>query len=87
LINGRKPIEEEVMLPMAGELVRHLVVELIPAEDLAPVLSGEGPRSFPLEGQLEELADWDLVSHTFALRDDGSAVVALVLEQKARRAN
>ena len=73
---------------MAGELVRHLVVELIPAEDLAPVLAGEGSRSFPLEGQLqEEYADWDLVSHTFALRDDGSAVVALVLEQKARRAD
>jgi len=87
LINGRTPIEEEVMLPMAGELVRHLVVELIPAEDLAPVLAGEGSRSFPLEGQLQEYADWDLVSHTFALRDDGSAVVALVLEQKARRAN
>jgi hypothetical protein len=44
------------MLPMAGELVRHLVVELIPAEDLAPVLAGEGSRSFPLEGQLEEYA-------------------------------
>ena len=35
---------------MAGELVRHLVVELIPAEELAPVLAGEGSGSFPLEG-------------------------------------
>ena len=67
--------------------MRHLVVELIPAEDLATVLAGEGPRSLPLEGQLQDYAEWDLVSHTFALRDDGSAVVALVLEQKARRAN
>ena len=84
----RTLIKEEAMLPMAGELVRHLVVELIPAEELAPVLAGEGSRSFPLEGQLqEEYAEWDLVSHTFALRDDDSAVVALVLEQKARRAN
>ena len=72
---------------MAGELVRHLVVELIPAEELAPVLAGEGSRSLPLEGQLQQYAEWDLVSHTFALRDDDSAVVALVLEQKARRAN
>ena len=71
---------------MAGELVRHLVVELIPAEELAPVLAGEGSGSFPLEGQPEGYGDWELVSHTFDLREDGSAIVALVFEQKARRA-
>jgi hypothetical protein len=71
---------------MPGELVRHLVLELIPAEDLGPVLTGEGPRSFPLEGAVEEYSDWDLVSHTFNLRDDDTAIVALIFEQKARRA-
>ena len=84
----RTPIEEGGdASTMAGELVRHLVVELISAHDLAPVLAGEGSRSFPLEGQLQDYADSDLVSHTFALRDDDSAVVALILEQKVRRAN
>jgi hypothetical protein len=50
---------------MPTELVRYLVVELIPAEALAPVLAGEGPKRFPLAGSLEEeYADWELVSHT-----------------------
>jgi len=50
---------------MPRELVRHLVVELIPAEALAPVLAGEGARRFPLAGGLEEYSDWELVSHSF----------------------
>jgi hypothetical protein len=36
------------------ELVRHLVVEPIPAQALAPVLAGEELRRFPLAGGLEE---------------------------------
>ena len=32
---------------MAGELVRHLVVELIPAEELAPVLAGGRVKKLP----------------------------------------
>jgi hypothetical protein len=71
---------------MAGELVRHLVVELMPAQELAPVLAGEGSGSFPLEDALEGYEDWDLVSHTFDLREDGGAIVTLIFEQKARRA-
>ena len=70
---------------MPRELVRHLVVELIPAEALAPVLTGEGPRRFPLAGGLEEYNDWELVSHTFDLRDDETAVLAVIFEQRARR--
>jgi hypothetical protein len=70
---------------MARELVRHLVVELIPAEALAPVLAGEGPRSFPLNDSLEEYSDWELVSHTFNVRDDNTAVLAVIFEQRARR--
>jgi hypothetical protein len=70
---------------MPRELVRHLVVELIPAEALAPVLAGEGPRRFPLTGGLEEYGDWELVSHTFNVRDDDTAVLAVIFEQRARR--
>jgi hypothetical protein len=70
---------------MPRELVRHLVVELIPAQALAPVLAGEGPRRFPLVGALEEYSDWELVSHTFDVRDDDTAVLAVIFEQKARR--
>jgi hypothetical protein len=71
---------------MPRELVRHLVVELIPADALAPVLAGEGPRRFPLRGALEEeYANWELVSHSFEVRDDDTAVLAVIFEQRARR--
>jgi hypothetical protein len=70
---------------MPRELVRHLVVELVPAESLAPVLAREGPRRFPLAGSLEEYSDWELVSHTFNVRDDDTAVLAVIFEQRARR--
>jgi hypothetical protein len=42
---------------MPRELVRHLVVELTPAEAIAPVMAGEGPRRFPLADGLEEYND------------------------------
>jgi hypothetical protein len=70
---------------MPRELVRHLVVELIPAQALAPVLAGEEPRRFPLAGALEEYSNWELVSHTFSVRDDDTAVLAIIFEQRARR--
>jgi hypothetical protein len=70
---------------MPRELVRHLVVELIPAEVLAPVLAGEGAKRLPLAGGLEEYSDWELVSHTFNVRNDETAVLAIIFEQKARR--
>lgn len=70
---------------MPRELVRHLVVELIPAEVLAPVLAGEGAKRLPLAGGLEVYSDWELVSHTFNVRDDETAVLAVIFEQRARR--
>jgi hypothetical protein len=70
---------------MPRELVRHLVVELIPADVLAPVLAGEGARRLPLAGGLQEYSDWELVSHTFNVRDDDTAVLAVIFEQRARR--
>ena len=69
------------------ELERHLVVELIPAEMLASVLSGEEPARFPLDqGVIAEYSEWDLISHTFNVRDDGTAVLAVIFETRARRA-
>jgi hypothetical protein len=49
------------------------------------VLAGEGPRRFPLAGGLVEYNDWELVSHTFTVRDDDTAVIAVIFEQRARR--
>ena len=70
---------------MPKELVRHLVVELIPAEAVAPVLAGEGPRRLPLTGGLEEYSEGGLVWHTFDVRDDDAAVLAVIFEQIASR--
>jgi hypothetical protein len=70
------------------ELERHLVVEVIPAQTLAPALSGDEPGRFPLdEGVIAEYGDWDLISHTFDVREDGAAVLAVIFETKARRAS
>ena len=52
-----KTLEQEGGGHMPRELVRHLVVELIPAEVLAPVLAGEGARRLPLAGGLQEYSD------------------------------
>ncbi len=72
---------------MAREHERHLVVEVISAEMLAPVLSGEEPGRFPLDqGVIAEYSDWELVSHTFTVLNDGSAVLAVIFEIRARRA-
>jgi len=69
---------------MPRELERHLVVAPIPAEALAPALAGEEPRMFPLTGALAEYAEWDLVSHSLDVRDDGTAIFAAVFETKVR---
>lgn len=72
---------------MPRELERHLVVEVIPKEMLASVLSGEEPGQFPLdEGVIAEYSDWELVSHTFNVLNDGTAVLAVIFETRARRA-
>jgi hypothetical protein len=71
---------------MARELERHLVVELIPAEKLSSVLTGEEPGRFPLDQSIiAEYSEWDLVSHTFDVREDNTAVITVIFEQKARR--
>ena len=72
---------------MARELERHLVVEVIPAQMVAPTLSGEEPARFPLDqGVIAEYSEWDLISHTFNVRQDGIAVLAVIFETRARRA-
>ena len=70
---------------MPNQRERHLVVASIPAQTLAPVLAGESPGQFPLAGPLAHYAEWDLVSHTFEVRDDGSsAILTAVLETRVR---
>jgi hypothetical protein len=72
---------------MPRELERHLVVDVVPAEMLASVLNGEESGRFPLDqGVMAEYGEWELVSHTFDVRDDGAAVLAVIFETKARRA-
>jgi hypothetical protein len=69
---------------MPNERERHLVVASIPAQTLAPVLAGERPGQFPLAGPLAQYDEWDLVSHTFEVGDDGSAILPAVLETRVR---
>ena len=60
---------------MTRELERHLVVEVMPAEALAPVLAGERAGvQFPLGSALAQYKDWTLVSHTFEVRVDGTTI-------------
>jgi hypothetical protein len=69
---------------MPKELQRYLVVASIPAQTIAPALAGERPGQFPLGGPLAEYDQWDLVSHTFEVRDDGSAILTALLESRVR---
>jgi hypothetical protein len=69
---------------MPRERERHLVVAPIPAQTIAPVLAGESPGRFPLAGPFSEYGEWDLVSHSFEIRDDGSALLTAVLETTVR---
>ena len=69
---------------MPKELQRHLVVVPMPAQTIGPVLAGERPGQFPLAGPLAEYGEWDLVSHTFEVRDDGTAILTAVLETRVR---
>jgi hypothetical protein len=69
---------------MPNERERHLVVASIPAQSLAPVLAGERLGQFPLVGPLAHYAEWDVVSHTFEVVDDGSAILTAVLETRVR---
>ena len=69
---------------MPGERERHLVVAPIPAQTIAPVLAGERPGQFPLAGSLAEYSEWDLVSHSFEVCDDGKAILTAIFERSVR---
>ena len=54
---------------MPREVERALVVELIPSQKLAAMMSGEGQSNFTLGGGIAEYKDdWTLVSHTFEIQ-------------------
>ena len=57
----------------------------IPAEALAPVFHGEGPCRFPLADVPAEYSDWELVSHTFNVREDHTGALAIIFERRAQR--
>jgi hypothetical protein len=66
---------------VSKELERHLVVEVMPAEMLAPVLAGErAGGQFPLGSALAQYNDWTLVSHTFDVQGDGTAIFTAIFE-------
>jgi hypothetical protein len=67
------------------ELERHVVAVRIPAEALAPVFAGEGPGWFPLADVPAEYSDWELVSHTFNVLEDRTAVLTIIFERRAQR--
>ena len=47
---------------------------------------GDEPDRFPLDqGVIAEYGDWELVSHTFDVRSDGSAILAVIVETKKQR--
>ncbi len=78
------PIRDGVFLLDLAEHGGLLGVEPKPAEVLTLMLAGEGPRRLPLAGVLED-SDWRLLSHTFTVRDDDTAALAIIFEQGASR--
>jgi hypothetical protein len=69
-------------ITMPRDVERALVVELKPSQKLAPTLSGEGQSNFSLAGGIAEYKDdWTLVSHTFEVQPDGSAVFTVIFER------
>ena len=63
---------------------RVLTVELVERERLAAVLAGEGAGHFDLGGTeaVFPIAEgWRTVSHSFDLREDGSAILTMIYEK------
>ena len=71
-----------------AEVERAPAVERVPKGKLAATLAGEETAVFELsEAQVlyAKAAGWSLVSHTFEVQADGSAVLSLMFERKASR--
>ncbi len=64
--------------PIPLDVERNLIVEEIPRENL---LLAAGV--FDLKGTLAQYkSDWRIVSHTFDIREDGSALLTCLLERE-----
>ena len=65
------------------ETERRLVVELIDRNRIAPTLEGEGAAYMTMGGGPAEYrrGGWKVVSHTFELFEDGSALFTYLLER------
>jgi len=60
------------------DVERNLIVERIPKENLS-LAAGV----FDLKGTLTQYkSDWRVVSHTFAIQEDGSALLTCLLERE-----
>ena len=57
----------------------------ISAEALAPVFAEDRPVQVPLASVPAEYRNWKLVTHTFNIRDDHTAVLAIIFERRAQR--
>ena len=71
-----------------AEAERALAVERVPKGKLAATLAGEETAVFELsEAQVlyAKAAGWSLVSHTFEVQADGSAVLSLMFGRRASR--
>lgn len=61
---------------------RVLIVERISGQKLAAVMAGEGAGVFSLGGVSEQYqSDWNMVSHTFQVQDNDTAVITYLLER------
>ncbi len=68
-----------------AQMERVLWVELVPKERVGATLSGEGASQLSLGGFSEQFLredGWEIVSHTFEIREGDSAVLTLLFERE-----
>lgn len=69
-------------IPQPQMVERKLVVQKIERHMLAPALASEGAVEFDLEGDASHYqSGWRMVSHTFAIQEDGSGILSYILER------
>lgn len=65
------------------DIDRVLVVERVPSENLERTRAGGSVDVVQLGGIVSQFkSDWRMVSHTFAMQDDGSALLTYLFEKE-----
>jgi hypothetical protein len=73
-----EPEDAAAVSPTPHGVERNLIVQQIPRESLSMAAG-----AFDLSGALAHYkSDWRVVSHTFVLQEDGSALLTCILERK-----